>query len=64
VQLTAHIQTFGHRQIEGIMEGKEINLEQVCNILGKSQRTTTRNIKKSLLNPEKVKSQKGMILLN
>jgi predicted DNA-binding transcriptional regulator AlpA len=42
----------------------ELTLNEVCELLGKSQRTIIRNIKKGLLNPEKVKSQKGMILLN
>jgi len=42
----------------------ELTLNEVCELLGKSQRTITRYIKKGLLNPEKVKSQKGMILLN
>jgi len=43
---------------------KDISLNEVCQLLSKSKRTITRYIKKGLLNPEKVKSQKGMILLN
>jgi len=39
-------------------KGKDITLEQVYIILGKSKRTITRYIKKGLLNPEKVKSKK------
>jgi DNA-binding transcriptional MerR regulator len=40
---------------------KDINLDQACNILGKSKRTITRYIKKGLLNPEKVKSENGIL---
>jgi DNA-binding transcriptional MerR regulator len=39
---------------------KDIDIYQVCNILGKSKRTISRYIKKGLLNPEKVRGQKGI----
>lgn len=42
----------------------EINLQEVCRFLGKSKHPDTRYIKKNLLNLEKVKRQKGMILLS
>ena len=43
------------------MTNSEINLKQTCNILGKSKRTITRYIKKGILNPEKVKSENGLL---
>jgi predicted site-specific integrase-resolvase len=39
----------------------EIDLKEACRILGKSKRTITRYIKKGILNPEKVKSEKGIL---
>jgi len=39
----------------------EINFIEACKILGKSKRTLSRYIKKSLIIPEKIKSQKGSI---
>jgi hypothetical protein len=39
----------------------EINFIEACKILGKSERTLSRYIKKSLIIPEKIKSQKGSI---
>jgi DNA-binding transcriptional MerR regulator len=44
--------------------GGTITFVEACKLLGKSKRQVSRYIKKGLLNPEKVKSQKGMILLN
>lgn len=46
------------------MTNQDITLQQVCDILGKSRRPVSRYIKKGILNPDKVKSQKGMILVN
>jgi len=37
----------------------ELTLNEVCSILGKSKRSLSRIIKKKLLNPDKVKTQKG-----
>jgi hypothetical protein len=39
----------------------EINFIEACKILGKSERTLSRYIKKSLIIPEKIRSQKGSI---
>ena len=47
----------------GVMTN-DITLQEVCRILGKSKRTVSRYIKAGKLRPEKVKSQKGMILIN
>ncbi|MDD4343949.1 MAG: helix-turn-helix domain-containing protein [Eubacteriales bacterium] len=38
-----------------------LTLKEVCQELGKSKRTITRYIKKGLLNPEKVKSENGIL---
>jgi len=37
----------------------EISLQEVCQLLGKSKRTISRYIKKGLLNPDKIKTEKG-----
>jgi excisionase family DNA binding protein len=37
-----------------------LTFKETCNILGKSKRTVSRYIKKGLLNPEKVRGQKGI----
>ena len=42
----------------------DITFIEACKILGKSGRTLSRYIKKGLLNPEKIKTEKGTILLN
>jgi predicted DNA-binding transcriptional regulator AlpA len=39
----------------------EINLNEVCKILGKSKRTITRYIKAGKLNPKQVKNEKGIL---
>ena len=41
-----------------------LTLSEASKILGKSERTLSRYIKKWLLNPEKIKTGKGTILLN
>lgn len=38
-----------------------ITFIEACNLLKKSKRTITRYIKKGLLNPEKVKTEKGVL---
>jgi len=38
----------------------EISLQEVCRLLGKSNRTITRYIKAGKLNLEKIKTQKGI----
>jgi predicted site-specific integrase-resolvase len=42
----------------------ELNFNEASQVLGRSKRTITRYIKKGLLNPDKVKTEKGMILIN
>jgi len=42
----------------------DLTFIEACNLLKKSKRTVGRYIKKGLLNPEKVKTEKGTILLN
>ncbi|MBN1970637.1 MAG: helix-turn-helix domain-containing protein [Candidatus Delongbacteria bacterium] len=44
------------------MKNEKLNLKQTCDILGKSKKTITRYIKKGLLNPERVKSEKGILV--
>jgi predicted site-specific integrase-resolvase len=39
----------------------EIDLKEACRELGKSKRSITRYIKKGLLNPERVKYEKGIL---
>jgi len=39
----------------------KLTLKEVCQELGKSKRTITRYIKKGILNPEKIKNEKGVI---
>ena len=43
------------------MTKTDLTLKEVCQELGKSKRTITRYIKKGLLNPEKVKSENGIL---
>ena len=43
------------------MTKDDLTLKEVCQELGKSKRTITRYIKKGILNPEKVKSENGII---
>jgi len=43
------------------MTESDITLNEICQELRKSRRTITRYIKKGLLNPEKVKSEKGIL---
>ncbi|MDD3859786.1 MAG: helix-turn-helix domain-containing protein [Bacteroidales bacterium] len=43
------------------MTKDDLILKEVCKELGKSKRTITRYIKKGLLNPEKVKSENGLL---
>jgi hypothetical protein len=43
---------------------RDLTFFEACKLIKKSKRTVSRYIKTGLLNPEKVKSQKGMILLN
>jgi len=43
------------------MKNKDITFTEACKILKKSKRTVSRYIKKGLINPEKVKSEKGTI---
>jgi DNA-binding transcriptional MerR regulator len=38
-----------------------LTLKEVCQEIGKSKRTITRYIKKGILNPEKVKSENGIL---
>jgi predicted site-specific integrase-resolvase len=47
---------------EGIKS--DITFIEACKLLKKSKRTISRYIKNGLLNPDKIKSKKGMILLN
>jgi predicted site-specific integrase-resolvase len=42
------------------MTKDNLTLKKVCQELDKSKRTTTRYIKKGLLNTERVKSEKGI----
>jgi excisionase family DNA binding protein len=42
------------------MQQSYLTFKETCNILGKSKRTVSRYIKKGLLNPEKVRGQKGI----
>jgi excisionase family DNA binding protein len=42
------------------MQQSYLTFKETCNILGKSKRTISRYIKKGLLNPEKVRGQKGI----
>jgi len=42
----------------------DLTFVEACRLLKKSKRTVSRYIKKGLLNPDKIKSQKGMILFN
>lgn len=42
------------------MTKTDLTLKEVCEILGKSKRTVSRYIKARKLNPEKIKSQKGI----
>jgi predicted DNA-binding transcriptional regulator AlpA len=39
----------------------DLSLNEVCKELGKSKRTITRYIKKRILNPEKIKTEKGIL---
>jgi len=43
------------------MKKEFFTLNEACELLGKSRRTITRYIKKGLLNPEKVKTEKGVL---
>ena len=43
------------------MTKDDLTLKEVCQELGKSKRTITRYIKKGILNPEKVKSENGIL---
>jgi predicted site-specific integrase-resolvase len=43
------------------MTKTDLTLKEVCQELGKSQRTVTRYIKKGLLNPDRVKNEKGIL---
>jgi predicted DNA-binding transcriptional regulator AlpA len=42
------------------MQQSYLTFKETCNILGKSRRTVSRYISKGLLNPEKVRGQKGI----
>ncbi|MFW6130292.1 MAG: helix-turn-helix domain-containing protein [Atribacterota bacterium] len=42
------------------MQQSYLTFKETCNILGKSKRTVSRYIKKGLLNPKKVRGQKGI----
>lgn len=39
----------------------DLTLKEVCQGLGKSKRTITRYIKKRILNPERIKNEKGIL---
>jgi len=41
-------------------KGETVSFKEASKILGKSERTLSRYIKKKLLNPEKIKTQKGI----
>jgi len=43
------------------MKNDEVNLQQVCEILGKSKRTLSRYISNGVLNPTKEKSDRGTL---
>lgn len=42
-------------------EGKTVTFIEACKILKKSKRTVSRYIKKGLLNPDKIKTEKGTL---
>jgi len=43
------------------MTKSDLNLKEVCQEIGKSKRTITRYIKKGVLNPERVKTENGIL---
>jgi len=47
--------------MRAFMKNDEVNLQQVCEILGKSKRTLSRYISNGVLNPTKEKSDRGTL---
>jgi len=43
------------------MTKTDLTLKEVCQVLGKSRRTVSRYIKKGLITPERIKSQRGSV---